>query len=82
MITPNAIWDVTEEPTDAGPVVLIDVPAGADLPYVFRTLFLSVSAPRPAKPRAARLANLSSGAISRERAGNGSHPGGSPQGFG
>ena len=36
MITPNAIWDVTEEPTDAGPVVLIDVPAGADLPYVFQ----------------------------------------------
>ena len=36
LITPNAIWDVTEEPTDDGPVVLIDVPAGADLPYLFQ----------------------------------------------
>jgi len=36
MITPSAIWDVTEEPTDAGPVVLIDVPAGTDLSYVFQ----------------------------------------------
>lgn len=35
LITPNAIWDITEEPTDEGNVVLIDVPAGADLPYVF-----------------------------------------------
>jgi len=36
LITPNAIWDVTEEPTDDGSVVLIDVPAGADLPYLFQ----------------------------------------------
>ncbi|MEZ5326912.1 MAG: putative DNA binding domain-containing protein [Verrucomicrobiales bacterium] len=36
MLTPNAIWDVTDEPTNDGTVVLIDVPAGADLPYVFQ----------------------------------------------
>lgn len=36
LITPNAIWDVTEEPTDDGPVVLIDVPSGTDLPYLFK----------------------------------------------
>ena len=36
LITPNAIWDVTEELTDDGPIVLIHVPAGADLPYVFQ----------------------------------------------
>lgn len=36
LITPNAIWDVTQEPTDAGEIALIDVPGGVDLPYVFR----------------------------------------------
>jgi ATP-dependent DNA helicase RecG len=45
LITPNAIWDVTEEPTDNGPVVLIDVPAGADLPYVFQdAIYIRVGA--------------------------------------
>ena len=36
LLTPSAIWDATDEPTDDGSVVLIDVPAGADVPYVFR----------------------------------------------
>jgi ATP-dependent DNA helicase RecG len=43
LITPNAIWDVTEEPTDNGPVVMIEVPGGADLPYVFRdSIFIRI----------------------------------------
>src|SRR5437667_5768548 len=36
LITPNAVWDVSEERLDAGSVAIIDVPAGADLPYVFK----------------------------------------------
>lgn len=35
LLTPNALWDVSEEPLDGGQVVMIDVPAGADMPYVF-----------------------------------------------
>lgn len=43
LITPNAIWDVTDEPTDDGPIVMIDVPSGADLPYVFQdSIFVRV----------------------------------------
>jgi ATP-dependent DNA helicase RecG len=43
LITPNAIWDVTDEPTDHGPIVMIDVPSGADLPYVFQdSIFVRV----------------------------------------
>ena len=36
LITPNAVWDFSEELTEDGPVVLIDVPGGSDLPYLFR----------------------------------------------
>ncbi|MBU2055068.1 MAG: putative DNA binding domain-containing protein [Proteobacteria bacterium] len=36
LITPNAVWDITEEPSEGGSVSIIDVPAGADRPYVFR----------------------------------------------
>lgn len=36
LIVPDAIWDVSEEATADGTVAIIDVPAGADLPYVFR----------------------------------------------
>lgn len=36
LITPNAVWDVTDEPAGESGVVMIDVPAGADVPYVFR----------------------------------------------
>jgi ATP-dependent DNA helicase RecG len=36
LITPNAVWDLSEERLENGTVALIDVPSGADLPYVFR----------------------------------------------
>lgn len=36
LIVPNAVWYVSEETTADGTVAIIDVPAGADLPYVFR----------------------------------------------
>ena len=36
LITPNAVWDLTEEHAGDAVVVLVDVPAGADLPYVFK----------------------------------------------
>ncbi|MBU0651979.1 MAG: putative DNA binding domain-containing protein [Proteobacteria bacterium] len=36
LITPNAVWDISEEPAESGSVAIIDVPAGADLPYIFR----------------------------------------------
>lgn len=36
LITPNAVWDITEEPTSNSTIVMIDVPAGIDTPYVFR----------------------------------------------
>jgi ATP-dependent DNA helicase RecG len=36
LIVPNAVWDVTEECMESGSVAIIDVPAGADTPYVFR----------------------------------------------
>lgn len=36
LITPNAVWDVSEERLDGGTVAIIDVPSGGDLPYVFR----------------------------------------------
>ena len=36
LIIPDAIWDVSGEKTPDGAVAIIDVPAGADLPYVFR----------------------------------------------
>jgi ATP-dependent DNA helicase RecG len=35
-LTPSAVWEITTEPTDNGSIVLIDVPSGADLPYVFQ----------------------------------------------
>ncbi|MFP4357051.1 MAG: RNA-binding domain-containing protein [Puniceicoccaceae bacterium] len=35
LLTPNAVWDVSDEPVGSERVVLIDVPAGSDLPYVF-----------------------------------------------
>jgi len=34
-LVPNAIWDATLESIDDTPVVMIDVPAGVDIPYVF-----------------------------------------------
>ena len=36
LITPNAVWDVSEERLDRGAVAIIDVPSGGDLPYVFQ----------------------------------------------
>ena len=36
LITPNAVWDVSEERLDGGAVAIIDVPSGGDLPYVFQ----------------------------------------------
>ena len=36
LITPSAVWDVSEEFLESGRVAIIDVPAGVDLPYVFR----------------------------------------------
>lgn len=36
LLTPSAVWELTTEPTRKGTIVLIDVPAGADLPYVFQ----------------------------------------------
>lgn len=45
LISPNAIWDVSEVPTDDGHIVLIDVPAGADLPYLFQdSIYIRVGA--------------------------------------
>jgi ATP-dependent DNA helicase RecG len=35
LITPNAVWDVSEERLDGGAVAIIDVPSGGDLPYIF-----------------------------------------------
>lgn len=35
LISPNAMWDVSEEAIDGGTVAIVDVPGGGDLPYVF-----------------------------------------------
>lgn len=50
LITPNAVWDVSEEHLGEGIVAIIDVPGGGDLPYVFRdSIFIRVgSQTRPA----------------------------------
>lgn len=43
LITPNAVWDVSEERLDEGVVAIIDVPSGGDLPYVFRdSIFIRI----------------------------------------
>lgn len=43
LISPNAVWDVSEEPLDDGTVAIIDVPGGGDVPYVFRdSIFIRV----------------------------------------
>jgi ATP-dependent DNA helicase RecG len=43
LISPNAVWDVSEERVDGGTVAIIDVPSGGDLPYVFRdSIFIRV----------------------------------------
>ena len=36
LLVPDAIWDLSDEPLDDGGIVLIDVPGGADPPYVFQ----------------------------------------------
>lgn len=36
LLTPSAVWDVSHEQLEEGSVALIGVPAGADLPYIFR----------------------------------------------
>jgi ATP-dependent DNA helicase RecG len=47
LITPNAVWDISEEPAEEGSVAIIDVPAGLDRPYVFRNSILSEPAINP-----------------------------------
>lgn len=43
LLTPNAVWNVTDEPIGDGTVVLIDVPGGMDLPFVFKdTIYIRV----------------------------------------
>ena len=43
LITPNAVWDVSEERLDEGVMAIIDVPSGGDLPYVFRdSIFIRI----------------------------------------
>jgi len=45
LITPSAVWDLTNEPSKYGSLALVDVPAGVDLPYVFRdTIYVRVGA--------------------------------------
>ena len=36
LMTPNAIWDISHESLESCNVAIIDVPAGSDLPYVFK----------------------------------------------
>jgi ATP-dependent DNA helicase RecG len=43
LISPNAMWDVSEETIDGGTVAIVDVPGGSDLPYVFEdSIFVRV----------------------------------------
>lgn len=43
LLIPSAFWHLSEETTTEGSIVIIDVPAGADLPYVFRdTIYVRV----------------------------------------
>lgn len=36
LLSPNAMWDLSEERAAEGSVVIIDVPGGSDVPYVFK----------------------------------------------
>lgn len=40
LISPNAVWDVSEERFEEGTLAIVDVPAGGDPPYVFRDKIL------------------------------------------
>ena len=35
LLTPDAIWDICEETVEGANIVILDIPSGADLPYVF-----------------------------------------------
>ncbi len=53
LIIPDAIWHVSEETIGDGTIVIIDVQAGADLPYVFRDV-IYIRAGKQTRPASGR----------------------------